>query len=251
MKDLLEAHNKIVLQFSGGKDSLACLLLTKPWWDKITVMWTNTGDAFPETLEQMAKIKAMVPHFLEVKTDQPKQIREHGWPSDLIPVRATEFGRILTTESEKNIPENIPKEPIIQGYPMCCGANVWTPMFEATLRLGATLVLRGTRWTDARRATKSQTEIIAGVTFHHPIWDWTAEQTFHFIDYPGFLPPHYRKTETSLDCMHCTAYLHENAKKMRYLQRNYPEVSTEVQRRLKAIRDIVVSDLRHIKMAVL
>jgi 3'-phosphoadenosine 5'-phosphosulfate sulfotransferase (PAPS reductase)/FAD synthetase len=239
---LFDEHDKIVLQFSGGKDSLACLLLTKQWWDKITVMWTNTGDAFPETIEQMARIKSIVPHFLEVKTDQPSQIRNHGWPSDVVPVKATEFGRILTQDDD---------EPVIQGYPICCNANIWKPMFEATLRLGATLVLRGTRKDDGRRATKSQTEVMNGVTFHHPIWDWPATEVFEFVQDRGFLPRHYRETETSLDCMHCTAYLHENALKMRYLERAYPDVSEEVQRRLRVIRDLVVSDLAHVERAVI
>jgi 3'-phosphoadenosine 5'-phosphosulfate sulfotransferase (PAPS reductase)/FAD synthetase len=253
MKELLEAHEKIILQFSGGKDSLACLLLTREWWPKITVMWTNTGDAFPETIEQMAKIREMVPHFLEVKTDQPAQISKHGWPSDVIPVRATEFGRILVDKTTINsdLVAEARRQPIIQGYPLCCNANIWTPMFEATLRLGATLVLRGTRKTDVRRATKSQMEVIAGVTFHHPIWDWTPEQAFGYVKRSGFLPMHYRETETSLDCMHCTAYLDENALKMRYLERAYPDVSEEVQRRLRVMRDIVVSDLEHIERAVI
>jgi 3'-phosphoadenosine 5'-phosphosulfate sulfotransferase (PAPS reductase)/FAD synthetase len=248
MKELLEAHEKIVLQFSGGKDSLACLLLTKPWWDKITVMWTNTGDAFPETIEQMAKIKAMVPHFLEVTSDQPTQVRKHGWPSDVIPVRATEFGRILTSGM-----------PVIQGYPLCCNANIWQPMLEATLRLNATLVLRGTRKDDVRRATKNQTEVIPfmrgqqpqDITFYHPIWDWPATRVFDYVEKKGLLPRHYGETETSLDCMHCTAYLDENALKMRYLERAYPDVSEEVQRRIRKIRSIVESDLEDLERAVI
>jgi phosphoadenosine phosphosulfate reductase len=231
-----------VLQFSGGKDSLACLLLTEQWWDKITVMWVNTGDAFPETITQMENVKAMVPHFLEVKTDQPTHVNENGWPSDFVPVRATKFGRTIAPDDDA---------PVIQGYPICCGANIWTPMFEATLKLGATLVLRGTRKADARRATKSETEVIAGITFHYPIWDWPAADVFEFVEDRGLLPAHYRETETSLDCMHCTAYLDENVRKMRYLQRKYPSVSAEVQRRLGAIRDIVVSDLGHIERAVI
>ena len=241
MKELLEAHEKIVLQFSGGKDSLACLLLTKPYWPKITVMWTNTGDAFPETIEQMETIKAMVPHFLEVRTDQPSQIRAHGWPSDVISVCATEFGRILA-------PEN---GPVIQGYPLCCSANIWIPMLEATLRLGATLVLRGTRRNDARRATKEQTEVISGITFYHPMWLWTQTEVLAYVEKAGLLPQHYGETETSLDCMHCTAYIDENAKKMRYLQRKYPKISAEVQRRLKAMHDIVDADLIHLEKAMI
>jgi hypothetical protein len=102
-----------------------------------------------------------------------------------------------------------------------------------------------------RRATKSETEVIAGVTFHHPIWDWPTADVFDYVEKRGFLPAHYRETETSLDCMHCTAYLHENALKMRYLERAYPDISEEVQRRLRVIRDIVVSDLGHIERAVI
>ena len=239
---IYDRHEKIVLQFSGGKDSLACLIMTKPWWNKITVMWTNTGDAFPETIQQMAEIRKMVPHFLEVKTGQPSNIREKGWPTDILPVRASEFGSAISTEE---------KIPLIQGYPLCCGANIWNPMFEETLRLGATLVLRGTRWADKLRATKSQTEIVLGVTFYHPIWEWLSKDVLTYVRSEGFLPLHYRETETSLDCMHCTAYLHENAKKMRYLQRKHPEASAEVQRRLKAMVGIMFADLEHMREAII
>jgi 3'-phosphoadenosine 5'-phosphosulfate sulfotransferase (PAPS reductase)/FAD synthetase len=58
----IERHKpgKAVLQFSGGKDSLACLLLLRPWWDRLTVMWVNTGAAFPETLELMEAVRSRV-----------------------------------------------------------------------------------------------------------------------------------------------------------------------------------------------
>jgi len=242
MKALIEAHDKVVLQLSGGKDSLACLHLAKPWWDKITVLWTNTGDAFPETVEQMAAIKAMVPNFLEVRTDQPTQIRENGWPSDVIPVRATQFGRLIAPDEDG---------PVIQGYPICCGANIWIPMFEATVRLGATLVIRGTRKSDGRRAAKSDTEVIGSITYHCPIWDWTPAEVFAHLDYHGLLPAHYSETETSLDCMHCTAYLDENAKKMRFIERKYPAVSAEIQTRLRVMRDMILPELAHIERAVI
>ena len=124
-------------------------------------------------------------------------------------------------------------------------------MFEETLRLGATLVIRGTRWSDKRRATKKQTEVIAGVTFHHPIWEWLAKDVLTYVRSEGFLPLHYRETETSLDCMHCTAYLHENANKMRYLARKHPDVSAEVQRRLKAMVGIMFADLEHMREAII
>jgi len=36
-----------VLQFSGGKDSLACLYLLKPRWHEIMVLWLSTPAVLP------------------------------------------------------------------------------------------------------------------------------------------------------------------------------------------------------------
>ena len=59
MREYLDRHDKIALQFSGGKDSLAVLYLCKEWWNKITVVWLNTGSAFPETIAQMEGIYSL------------------------------------------------------------------------------------------------------------------------------------------------------------------------------------------------
>ncbi len=242
MEEAIKRHERIVLQFSGGKDSLACLHLARPFWDRLTVVWVNTGDAFPETLAQMSAVRTMVPHFFEAKSDQPAQIARAGWPSDVVSVSATAFGRHVSGETG----------PILQGYPACCGHNIWAPMQAAIAALGATLIIRGVRANDPRRGREEPGAVIDGVEFCFPLWNWTAEDVFDCLKSKCVaLPDHYRYTKTSLDCQHCTAYLDENAEKMRYISMMHPEVSKEVQKRLKTIRSIVFADVNHITKAVL
>ena len=68
----LGGHERIALQVSGGRDSLACFYLLKDagLLDKVTVYWVNTGDAFPETIEIMDLVRDMTPHFVEISGNQ-------------------------------------------------------------------------------------------------------------------------------------------------------------------------------------
>ena len=234
----IDSHELAVLQFSGGKDSLACLHLMRPWWDKIIVMWVNTGDAFPETIEQMRQVKALVPRFQEISSNQRLHIYDEGWPSDIITVSATLFGRLVEGH----------RGPIVQGWPRCCGANIWAPMMRAVRASGATLIIQGTRESDPRRSPDSNAP---GLQYHYPVWDWSTGKVLEYLRLEGLLPEHYDETATGLDCQHCTAFLNENADKMRYLARHHPAVSVEVQRRIKTIRDLALADLAHIEKAVM
>ena len=71
-----------ILEFSGGKDSIACLMLLKDELHDITVLWADSGDAFPETVEQMEKVREMCPNFQIAKGNQPELIKENGYPAD-------------------------------------------------------------------------------------------------------------------------------------------------------------------------
>ena len=50
---LFARHERAVLAFSGGKDSLVCLDLCRDYRDKLDVCWTNTGAMFPHMVEDM------------------------------------------------------------------------------------------------------------------------------------------------------------------------------------------------------
>lgn len=230
-----------VLQFSGGKDSLACLYLCKPWWDTITVLWLNTGDAFPETIVQMNEIRTMVPHFVEARGDQPAQIMRHGYPSDLLSVWDTTLGRSCRP----------PRKHHVQDAIACCSASIWAPLAEATRDLGATVVIRGQRRTESRYSPMRSGDSENGVTYVFPIEDWSAEQVRAYLARVSVRLPenYYAMVDTSLDCQHCTAYLDDNQHKLEYVRVHHPELHKELARRLDYLIEAAEVELQYLKGA--
>lgn len=218
-----------VLQFSGGKDSLACLYLFRNEWDTIKVVWVNSGAAYPEMIEYMEKWKKILPHFIEVKSDQPNQIKNNGYPTDINIINDTVFGRQFTDG----------KGPLVQSYLNCCSANIWLPMMHAIQELGATEIIRGQRKDDNRQAKIQDGAIINGVKFTFPIFEWSESDVFSYLnEVNADMPEAYSKGEkTGRDCWDCTAYLDENAVRIK----NLPDEK----------RKIVLSRLGEIKKTIL
>lgn len=237
-----DRHKKALLAFSGGKDSLACLHLLQEHWERFVVAWVNTGDAFPETIAQMREIAAMVPSFIEIRSNQPAQIERHGWPVEVLPITRTMTGREVDGHQKQ----------LMQPYLGCCLDNIWRPMMDFINGAGITLVFRGTRLTDGRKSSVRDGDVVGGIEYRHPIEDWTAQQVKDFLTSCNVpLPAHYAETETSLDCRLCTGYLHENVGKMRYMRRHHPAEFEEIQRRIRSIRDAVVHETTLIEGALL
>jgi len=234
----LSRHQKIMLSFSGGKDSLACLYLLRDHWPRIDVVWMNTGDAFPATIALMDRVRAMVPRFVELRSDQPAQIAREGWPVDVVPLTRTRIGRTIDGHDKQ----------LFQSYLACCNANMWTPTSDYVRSSGTTLVIRGTRTADAKKSPVRSGDVVGGVEFWHPIEHWTAEEVFAFLTVNGHeIPAHYRFTKTSLDCRFCTAHLPETGGFMEYVRRDVPEIAPELQRRITEIRDALREELRHVE----
>jgi phosphoadenosine phosphosulfate reductase len=191
-----------ILQFSGGKDSLACLYLLKKEWDTLNVVWVNSGAAYEETLDYMKYWRARLPNFIEVTGNQPQQIAEEGWPSDIVPINDTTFGRNFV-ESDR---------PKIQSYLNCCSNNIWYPMSDFINRAGVTHIVRGQRAADDRKSGIKNGDIIEGIKYDFPIYSWSDNHVFEFLkDEGAYIPEYYFKGEkTGRDCWDCTAYLEEN-----------------------------------------
>lgn len=241
MTQPIELHEKAVLQFSGGKDSLACLTLLRPWLDRITVLWCNSGDAFPETIAQMAAIREQVPHFLEVVADAPAQIAEAGWPADIVPTTLTAEGRMLDGHAR----------PLMQHYTACCAANLWRPMHAATIELGATLVIRGQRNSEPRKSPIRSGFTHEGIEYWFPLQEWTETRVFEFLrEHEIHIPEHYQHTGTSLDCMHCTGWLSETIRTVHWMRSAHPAEHREVARRLRVIRAAAIAEIRTLDIAI-
>lgn len=226
----LAAGGKPVLQFSGGKDSLACLEMLRPYWDRLTVAWANAGDAFPETMEVMDSVRGLVGEFVEVKTDAPAHISEHGWPVDVLPVSRTPYGRAITGNTAQPM----------QAYTVCCWENIWLPLAAKMEEVGATLIVRGQRNSEETKSPLRSGAVVAGTEYWFPIEDWSEDQVFTFLSERGVdVPAYYEHTGSGLDCMHCTAWMRSQARVIRWMERDHPAAHREVKRRLDEIRAAV------------
>ena len=218
-----------VLFFSGGKDSLACLLLLREHWDKLTVVWSNPGSPHAETVEYMDRIRSIVPHFVELRGDQPSWIAANGWPVDVVPVKASSSGAIGF---------EAPKVPMAS-FLDCCSANLWEPMRRYVAEHKPKLIIRGQRKEESlrNRLTDSEVSVIDGVTYWHPLHDWTSDQVKEYILAAGWeLPPFYAiGAESSPDCWNCTAYIDHNLSRLRWMKRERPQMFAEIEPVLDAL----------------
>jgi phosphoadenosine phosphosulfate reductase len=211
--------------------------LLKDQLDEITVLWADSGDSFPETREQMELVRALCPNFVVVKGNQPAVIDEFGYPVDVLPVRNHSDVRFLAQQDT----------PKLQGFMECCIRSFLYPMHLKTRELGATMIIRGQKSCDHKKSPVKSGDVIDGVEYFFPLENWTDKDVLEFVKDSPMLPSHYSEANTSLDCMHCTAYLSDNAWKLSYLKRNHPSEADEVLRRLNIINDEIEKEHIYLK----
>jgi 3'-phosphoadenosine 5'-phosphosulfate sulfotransferase (PAPS reductase)/FAD synthetase len=220
------------LCFSGGKDSLACLYLNKDRWNDIYVVWVNTQAVYEEQYNYMMKWKEKLPHFVEVKSNQPLSIYENGWPVDIVPVTSMVVGKAISGNTG----------PMFQSWISCCSQNIWTPLHTALCELGVTKVIKGQKLADGLKSLSRDGMVVDGVECIQPLDNWTDAEVFEYLESVGAdVPSYYSDGEkTGRDCWDCTAYLYDNKKRID----NLPEhKKTEVNRRISLWKQEVTRQL--------
>lgn len=217
LETLFATHKKIALQFSGGRDSLAMLLLLRAHWSKLTVYFCDSGDIFPETARLVKEVAGLVPNFVRVAGVPQTQL-----PSD-----------VLTT---KELLPQLYGTSFIQAREECCAKTLMEPMHRQMLADGITLIFRGQRSSDFPQAYSGTVD---GRTVFFPVFSWSAEDVEEYIQSAGFkVPRYYSEGMTSApDCMHCTAWLEHGA--VRYLTKFYPKTARIVRERLIRIHALI------------
>lgn len=225
MNEILDRHSRIALQVSGGRDSIACLYLMRPYWDRMTVYWLDTGAAYPETHSTMEQIRAMVPNFARVQGQQPQVIEQFGLPTDILPVSATPMG-----VSNGGIP--------MQDRYSCCLRSIMLPLHQRMIEDGITLIVRGQKNADRLKSIVRSGEIHDGIEYLFPIEDWDTKRVMaYLIEQEAHIPRYYEMLNGAPDCMTCSAYWEEGA--AAYLKRYHFQQYQDNQRRLDIIREAI------------
>jgi len=215
----LDGHKRIVLKFSGGKDSLALLYLFKAHLSRVTVLHCDTGDQLPEMQQLVNVVEANVPVFHRVKSDAPAWIAKHGLPSDLVPIRCHPGVANVYREAA---------HPIVPCTD-CCAANRWTPMHAALLELRPTLILHGQRRSDQFGWDKttegdSKADPVNGWLQWSPIADWSDADVMAYLREVGApILPWYSYKPHAPECATCPAGWSEG--RGAYLRAHHPELA--------------------------
>ena len=207
----LAAYKKPALQFSGGKDSLACLYLLRDQLDGITVYHVDTGDQCPETAAVVAQVKEWVPHFATVRSDVGGWRQVNGYPTDLVPARAHMLGVAYGMSAFR-----------LSNRFDCCFANLMHPLHARMVADGVDAVIRGTKQCDTGRIPAEGPTDYYDVVL--PLRDWSHDDVFAFLERVGApyntIYDHYRAVSAP-ECLGCTAWWDDG--KAAYLRAAHPE----------------------------
>ena len=228
MIDLPSNHKNVALQFSGGKDSLAVAHLLRPHWDKLTLYHVDTGDLLPEMLEIVAQVEAMVPRFVRIETNSNQWREDNAYPSDLVPTSGSVLG-VKIGMSDRRIVDRFD----------CCALNIMFPMHNRALEDGCTLVIRGTKRADMKRLPAENGPTGLGYDLWLPLLDWSHDDVFAYLREVGApICRTYEHRVNAPECATCPAWWSEG--RAEYLDKYYPELSAEYQRKLAVVKAQVV-----------
>jgi ubiquinone/menaquinone biosynthesis C-methylase UbiE/3'-phosphoadenosine 5'-phosphosulfate sulfotransferase (PAPS reductase)/FAD synthetase len=233
----LARHEKVAFQLSGGKDSIAALYLMRPYWDKMTVYWTNTGDAVPEVRDVIERIRAEVPHFQEITGRVHEQIAAHGIPSDIVPTSATPIGLSSAGAGVA-----------IQDRFQCCYNSLMLPMQERMEADGVTMIVRGQKTADKLKSPYRSGALERGIELLFPIETWTDAQVFDWLETNAFVPGYYADLGASPDCLTCSAYWGE--RRSAWLKDRHPDAYAVYQGRMNVIRAAVMPHIELFNLEV-
>jgi phosphoadenosine phosphosulfate reductase len=222
---IIARHERIALQFSGGKDSIATLEMMRPYLDRITVYWLNTGDPFPEVVEVVDKVRRSVPNFIEIDGKRDSVIALHGMPSDVIP-----YSSSLTSHNLR-----VAETVLLQDRFSCCSRVVMQPMHERMIKDGITLIIRGQRVDELFKGTARSGDVLDGFEFLYPIEDWSTEQVFQYIKQNGWEIPRYytEGMPHSGDCLVCTAWVGDG--RGAYLKKHHADRFEEYRQKISIV----------------
>jgi 3'-phosphoadenosine 5'-phosphosulfate sulfotransferase (PAPS reductase)/FAD synthetase len=239
--------SRILVQLSGGKDSFVVLhlaLANRAADDDIAAIYNDMGDSFVHVLKHIEEICSEwdVPLIISRPIRGVKDsFIVDGYPSDIVPMWAS---------SERDIFQRISNEMphrIVSGL-SCCTKHLFQPLYNATVAYKPDIVMRGSKGTD-EHVTSGPTFTHLDIMYHCPIWDWTDEQVFDYVEENNIkLPVQYDcGVVHSLDCMGCTAWLEGESEpdRVRFTREYYPQDYERLKSNMLAVDNTINQALKY------
>lgn len=182
-REILAHFDRLVVSYSGGKDSTACLLWALETGLPVRVIWVDTGNELPETPEYMRYIEGALGVTVETLYDERRNFqanvrRRRMWP---IP------GRCEVSAANKR-----------DGFARYLKA--------ANTPQSALLILGQRREESASRAALPDFSPIvrSGLPCYRPTLDWTLDDVFTYLGDKG-IRAHtaYAKGRSRVGCVWC------------------------------------------------
>lgn len=227
-------HEEGLIEFSGGKDSLAVLHLALPVKDKLKVLFVDTGDTFPHVMEFVVRTCEELGYSLEiVKPPVPvlEGIEQNGMPCDVLPMWAHPIAVGF-------LPYDRRPSVLLRTALECCAQHLYFPLQESVKRSAVSLVVRGSKGTDVHITLPDGSEV-EGIEYVSPLWLWSDDEVMAYLHRQGvLLPLQYRHgCMHSLDCARCTAWGGTEAElqRVKFTKEVYPEIYADWKDRMTRI----------------
>lgn len=213
---------------------MACLYMYKDDPDAVAV-YIDTGNSFPHVRQYVIDMCKKFGVELFIRGPERPVLdwqNDNGLPSDIVPWDATPMMRGM---AKKNFTNKIVP------YSACCTVNIWQPLMAAIAEIGAGEVIRGSKAADDKVGVPDGYTDDNGVRYTSPLWDWTDDDVFAYIEKAGIeLPEQYASGTDSLDCWCCTAYMGPHgAARMAYMEKAYPELYRQAKPRVDRVKSTV------------
>lgn len=186
---------KIGILFSGGKDSLVLLDLCRNYRDKFSLIWIDTGYAFPHISEHIRKC-AKGYELRIIKHDPISRWFRDGLPTSVLPM------------DNWSGATSAPKFPKLQPWKVCCSRRI-DDNIGLLSSYGFNVLLSGQRQADAHGSLEHQ--ILPNMMVYAPLWAWSDTNiASHVKEHSLELPEHCDSGDTSLECAICPAQMSQN-----------------------------------------
>ena len=240
LADLPETMSPIYVAFSGGMESVALVNALKPFHDRLTLLWVNTGAMFPHMVEFVRDYGRRLP-LVELTSDLMANWKSQGLPARVLPVaNAMPFGAHV--------------EPKIQPWILCCKALRSEPIekFLAAAAARPSYFVHGQRRKDFAAGHSIAPEMITlpeGVRSLAPLWGWERTDVAGYVEANGLtLPKHYPRIADSLECWACTG--EHTRERSAYMRDEYPELLATVLPGLRRVHSATVAALQKLDDAI-